>query len=265
MTEDPTPNRSDTTEMIVDEYLARVEKRLRLREADRAAAMTEIRAHIEDKIRDEQERSPARHRADIARDVIDDFGSPQDIAVAYTPEGPVLHLPSGDHVIRLGRAVGRGTARFFKIAAIVLGVLLVTAIGLGAFAYAEFKPIIAANAPYEVFHYRESCNPCDGISLNEPFPVHSRAREVRLEVSSHATGNGSGTFSVDVIDSNGTVHYSRTYHDLDDNNASVDTTLPAVPGTWRAVISYSGYHGHAHIEVWTIGLPPDAGIWEAGW
>ncbi len=247
---------------LIEDYLKRVEGRLRLRSTQRDHVVSELRSHILEKVADLERQDPTRERDDIVREVLEDFGDAEDLALAYTDEGAtVLRLPSGEVLLEVGRAVGRGTARFFKIAAVVFGVLLIVAICAGVLAYQEFKPVILKNAPYPVYDYDERCVPCDG-TFNESFAVHSNAREIWFEFHVTPTGLGNGTFRMMLADGNGTVHYDRVFTDADDGFVSLHRSFPGIAGDWRVMFTYANFAGRVHVEVDTIGLPPDAGLFD---
>lgn len=267
---------------IIEDYLREIESRLQVDPERKQLIVSEIRSHLRDKVYELQAAEPSRAQEEVARQVIDDFGNPHDLALAYAPGGaPVLKsASSGEIVMRFGRAVGRGTKAFLKGVAITLIVLLVVAAGVGAWAYYELKPTLEKNLPYTVFESYESCyrENCTAPPAPRTFYVHPEAREVRLTLSldrPHAVDGeltpayywseknvtlvAFGTAHVTVRDPTGATLYNRTFSPAGGDDVRETLKWAPLTGNWTIAVEFEDFRGDLEIDVSAIGLPTEVG------
>ena len=259
---------------LIDNYLREVEASLRADPARKRHIVEELRAHLHEKVADLQRAHPERSREDVEREVLHDIGSARDLALGYEPEGTeVLRNRAGDTVLRLGQAVGRGAkaagrgaGKVLKVVAITLAVVLVVAMGVGAWAFYEFKPqlLAMANDASPVYSYSETCRgaPCDGSIPTATFHVHDDARQVRFEMdlwptysSGGRTQIGGGGVSISVSDPNGGVAFERTLNMTNATRVHHDLTWAAVPGNWTIAVQYDQFVGEVHLHARTWSAP----------
>lgn len=248
---------------VIDEYLAEVGRSVRVEPARRRAIVAELRAHLVDKMRDEKRRFPARSDDEIARAVVADFGDPRELAVAYDGSGAALvqRVSTGEVVLRVGRAAGRGMKAVAKWFAIVVACLLVLAIALGGWVYYEVKPIVAENTPYPIYSTSKSCKISDCASLSEAqrFHVHENAREVRMSLKVDAE-KGLGNVNIVVKDPAGRVKYDQSFASSGTSaqRTTEHLTWGPEPGEWSIAYRYMAFQGNVSVEIFAVGLPPGA-------
>lgn len=254
---------------IIDNYLREVEASLRADRARKSQIIDELRSHLAEKVNDLQATDPARDRAEIERDVLREFGSPQELALAYEPEGTaVLRNQAGDIVLRVGKAAARGTGKVLKGLAIALAFLLVLAVGVGAWAWYEIKPNIPAivEQSQPLYEYYERCadTPCNGELPNDTFYVRPNVTTVRFDlrvsaVTDHLDNGtrdrvGNGTVHVTVRDANGTALLDRDFSLTEDAAAHHSIGWAAVPGNWTVSYRFDGFRGAVDAEAYVSGF-----------
>lgn len=244
---------------LVTDWLDELRTRLRGRAEEKERIVAELRSHIEDKVADLRRVTPERSRDEVAREVLAGVGSPEEIAVAYTPEAVEVRDRTGDVLLRVGRAVARGTGAFLKWTAVALAVLLVLGVGVGAWAYYEFKPIVERNVPVPVLETSLSCMErlCTSGPEVQAFYVHPDAREVRFSFDVWHEEGANGTVRLVVEDP---VGGTRLVRDLDAARGGLreDTTWKPVAGDWKVTIEAVGFGGWLGVEAYVVGLPAGA-------
>lgn len=274
---------------LTENYLREVEHSLRADADRKRQIIDELRSHLQEKIDDIKRANPERSYEDIEREVLHDFGSPRDLALAYEPEGvAVLKNNAGDTVLRVGQAVGRGATyvatdlapraaraagrnagRALKVIGITLAILLVTALGVAGWAYYEVKPYLGAIAEdgLPVYDYSESCSgtPCSGLLPAGSFYVKSEARQLRFELDIdpvHPSGAergtphvGAGSVTVTVTDPTGVQAYNRTVLMTNGSSVRHDATWAALEGNWTVAIAFDGFQGDVRVEAYTWSAP----------
>jgi hypothetical protein len=260
---------------LIEDYLREVDASLRVDATRKRHILDELRSHLTEKTEELHSGSPERPVEDIEREVLREFGSARELALAYEPSGVVvLTNEAGDIVLRLGKAVGRGakavgrsTGTILKWTAVALAVLLVTSLGVGAWAYYEVKPyipsIIEQSEPS--YQYYEKCadTPCSGAPPADVFYVSTDARSVRFDVnvySVHKTGDrdrhyGNGTLQVSVVDPTGVKLFDRTFNNSEGASAHQEMRWAAVEGNWTVAVAYDGFIGAVDVEAYAITFP----------
>ena len=248
---------------LIEDYLRRVEGSLRADPERRRAIVAELRSHLEERVADVRARDAGRDPADVVREVLRDFGDPVMLALSYDPSarGPaVLKAPSGEVVLSIGRAVGRGTGKVLKFVAIAVGFLLVLGTGLGIWAFYEVKPIVEANVPYPVYDRSEHCDAtgCTGGPTSQTFHIYPEAREVRMDLAVDHKDATSGTVTLRIEDPDGKVKYDRTFTAGTTRHAHEDTQWAPVRGDWKVTVTLTAFKGTLDINIFAIGLPEGA-------
>lgn len=258
---------------LIEDYLREVETSLRVDAARKRQIVDELRTHLTEKVDDLHAATPARSRFDIEQEVLREFGNPRDLALAYEPDGTaVLRSAAGDVVVRLGRAakaVGRGTGTFLKWTAVALAVLLVVALGVGAWAYYEVKPYIPGmiESSQPVYQYFERCveTPCSGAPPPDSFYVRPEASMVRFDLniySVHPKGDrdghiGNGTLRILVSDPAGAALFDRTFNVTNEAGFHHETSWAAQPGNWSVAYTLMDFVGAFDVEAYAVSLPFD--------
>jgi hypothetical protein len=254
---------------IIEDYLREVDATLQVDAARKRAIVDEMRAHLREKVDDLARDEPARPREDIERQVVGDFGNPRDLALAYGSDGTVVNRTTGEVVLEVGRAVGRGTGRvlrgagrglgtFLKWAAVAVAILLVLSIGVGVWAFYELKPLVEKNAPVPVLEFHETCREICNYTLDSlVFLVHDGTREVRFDLDVRHAANSTGVVTVRVANPNGTA-FEQAFPADGTRDADMHQTFAPLPGEWRVTVEFVGFTGRVALDAWTVGLPPGA-------
>ena len=247
---------------IIEGYLSEVRAHLRTSAAEKDQIIRELRTHLEERVREARGAHPDRETEALTREVLERFGNPHELAIAYTPEGATeLRLPSGETVLRVGKAVGRGTGKVLKwvgVGTLALGLIVA---GLGIWAFYEVRPyvegIIEQNVQEPVYRYTEHCRdaPCQGQAVNQTFYVQPGARYVSFDLWASvddAVPEG-GSVAVQILDPDGTTRFSRTLALEPGGHLSEDARWAPVSGDWRVEITYADFQGRVHLSVETAG------------
>lgn len=254
---------------ILDDYLREVEATLRVEPERKRQIVDELRSHLAEKVEELRRGQPERGLAEIEREVVNDFGSPRELALAYHPEGPVLQNSAGDVVLRLGqavgrgtvavgRAVGRGTGLFLKWLAIAVAALLVIAIGLGIWAFYELRPVAEAIADQSqpIYSYYEGCEgtPCNGAFGNESFYVVPEARAVHFDIRvGHPWEDGpnaTGSVHVTVRDPSGEIKYDRLVMMNNETSFHQELRWAGTAGNWTVAYEFTEFLGVIDVETY---------------
>lgn len=257
---------------IVENYLQRLHARLRGDAEQKTAIVNELRAHIEEKIADSWRERPELTREEVAREVLNDLGDADTLAVAYSPQGMELRDRAGEVVVSVGRAVGRGAVAVgrgavpvVKWLAISLAAFIVLAVGVGIWAFYEVRPyvedLVEKNAPYPLYSLSCASQGCSADPAGQAFFVHPDAREVRLDVSlwDDRDDRGNGSVHVTLLEPDGMARFDRTFTAHDDGYSGEEVTFAAVPGDWTVRVDFGPtFQGRLDVEVYAIGLPKEA-------
>ena len=251
---------------IIDDYLREVETHLQVGPSQRERILDELRGHLFEKVEDLRNREPALSTEDAERRAINDFGSPHELALSFDVGGPTLETKAGKTVVRMGRAVGRGTGRILKFIAISVAVLLVLSIGVGIWAFYEVRPyvedIIRRESSEELYAFHQHCaSPCDGQTFTQSFYVPSGAHDVRAYVASWTPTGGVANGSVDIriLDPDGNEQYNRSLPASEENYETL--SWQTLPGTWQVRIGFEGFSGVIDLEVHAKGTEQPAAAW----
>lgn len=265
---------------IIEDYLREVETTLRVDAERKRQIVDELRSHLREKVADLRNSEPARAQEDVEREVLSDFGSPHDLALAYSPEGQaILTNQAGDIVLRLGqavgrgatyvatdlgpraaRAVGRGTGRLLKVFAVIVSVLLILSIGIGVWAFYEVRPVVETlvEQSQPAYSYREECpgTPCNGPVPADTFYVSPGSKQVRvdLDVRHPWRENGTGSVTVLVKDPSGTGSFNRTFTLSGMNDFHHEMRWAPTEGNWTIAYSYSGFVGVVDVDVYATSI-----------
>jgi hypothetical protein len=271
---------------LIEDYLREVEASLRIEPHRRAQVVDELRSHLREKVAERQGEDPLRPLEDVEREVLNEMGSPRDLAFAYEPDGaPVLVNRSGDTVLQVGkavgrgastavRAVGRGTRRALKGLAVALAVLLALAVVGGAWAYYELKPyaLAAAEDSRPVYAFYQYCGegPCDALDERNAFHVKPEARDVRFAFSfSPASFEGnwtaSGDLSVTFLDPEGHVVYARNLSLSAAQSFNQEIRWAAAPGNWTVSIRAADLVGQVEVRAYVTTTTPGLAAVFADW
>lgn len=254
----------------IEHYLREVGAGLRVDDARKRPILDELRAHLYEKVHDLARADPSRDRDELERQVVADFGDARDLALGYTPEPALVRRTTGEVVLEVGRAVGRGTEKalratgrglgvFVKWLAIALAVMLVLTVGVGVWAFYEIKPLVEKNAPVPVFERHDACSAACNHSVDAlTFYVHPEAREVRFDLDVSHAKNSTGVVVVRVQDPNGTLVFDEAFPANGTSHASVHQTWGPQAGDWRVSLEYVSFRGYVDAEAWTVGLPAHA-------
>lgn len=256
---------------LIEDYLREVEASLRADHDRRRPILDELRGHILDKVEDLAREDPLRPREDIERAVLNDFGSPRELALGYEPEGHLLRNQAGEIVLRFGeavgrgtrsaaRAVGRGTGLFLKWTAIALSVLLVVAVGLGIWAFYEVRPVVETlvEQSQPAYDYYESCagTPCSGDVPAQVFYVAPDAKQVRIDIAAYhrAEGGGNGTARVVVTDPEGAIRLDRTFVLGNETHSSHEARWAPSAGNWTVAYTYTEFRGTLRVQTYATSV-----------
>lgn len=261
---------------IVEDYLQRLNARLRGDPGQKRAIVDELRGHIEEKIADLWREDPARTREEVAREVLNGLGDADTLAVAYGPQHTELRDRAGEVVVSVGRAVGRGAVAVgrgavpvVKWLAIGLAGLIVLAVGVGIWAFYEVRPyvedLVEKNAPYPLYSFGCDAEGCTGDPRGQAFYVHPDAREVRLDVDvwhwdeDDRNASANGTVRVALLAPDGGLRFDRNFSVATDSHVGEEVTFAALPGDWTLRVEFGpDWLGSLDVEVYAIGLPKEA-------
>lgn len=249
---------------ILGDYLRAVRASLRTDEPTKDQIVRELGGHLDEKVRDLRREHPDMPEAEAHRRVLQEMGSPNDLALAYggAQERPALvRASTGEVVLRFGRAVGRGTKAFLKGVAFTLAFLLVLAAVLGVWGYYELRPVVAQNATHPLYMHEQTCARvnCTTPLITQSFDVHPGAREVRVNVWSSFDAGSNGSVELTLRNATGDLVYQRTFEappgDLGGMSTTDQLRWDARPGPWTVTYRYDGFQGRLQISATAVGLP----------
>jgi hypothetical protein len=246
---------------LTDDYLGQVERSLETDPSTRDQVIQELRGAMDEKLGALARERPEAPIEDLEKEILNDFGSPTDLALAYGPEGVHLRRASGEIALKLGRAVGRGTKQIIKWGAIVGAVALLLGIGLGIWAFYEAAPyvegIVERQVYREAYSVQEFCSPdaCNGQRGPQSFALTDGARQVRLDVDIDAdhAGRAGGSVEVLFLDPTGQTKYARTFNLTSDAFYREELRWEPVEGEYTVSIEYHDFVGEFGLIVSTIG------------
>lgn len=246
---------------IIDGYLEEVTRSLRARPSEREKIERELRSHLLHQLSEYREQDPEASDEEIQRQVVQEFGNPRDLALAYTDEGAEIRDPAGETLLRIGRAVGRGTRTALKWMGIGALALLLIVGSLGVWAFYEARPVIldivSNYVENEAFNYQERCgpSPCTVAPPTQTFHVPEGVREVKLDIDLLDTRRSelSGQAVVQLSDPNGEVVFQRVFDVDGRTQASVATELAPVAGNWTIEMELSEFTGWFRVHIVTFG------------
>lgn len=239
---------------ILEDYLRAVERSLRVPAREREQIIGELRAHVHDRAADLRASAPDISEADALRRALDAIGPPASLALAYNGGVTEVRSARGETLLRISRAVGRGTAKAIKWTAISIAFLLVLGSVVAYVAYQEAKPHIAREYSRTVYREEKTCSTvggCDDVLATGSFDAPSDAHTVKVRISGYVQW---GTLSIEIVDDEGAKVFEKTFA----RAASVSIldeqlTWRAADGPWKVTVTSTGYQGHVHIEARAIG------------
>ncbi len=252
---------------IIDAYLREVETRLRGERADKRAIVQELRSHLVDRVTGLMAEDPGISEEEAARQAVRAFGDPAELALSYGPSGPELSSASGETVLRIGRAVGRGTGKVLKGVGIGLLALLVVVSALGIWAFYEVRPyvedIVERNAERSVYSFHTSCKdaPCTEEQRSQTFYIHPSARSVQLDLRAWDTRDdvSQGSLEVRVTTPDGTLAYNRTLQLDGRSSLSEEASWAPLSGNWTVDVRVSDLVGTVSVHVEAVGMDDISG------
>lgn len=274
----------------IEDYLRKVDRHLTLEPHQRQQVLSELRSHLWETVRELQNQDPARPIEDIQHQVVQDFGAPADLAIAYNPEGSIVLtdatgstvLTFSEAVTRAGRAVGKGAATsakavgkgavvagrglggFLKVLLIVVSIVIAAALLsaslVAVFLFDDIKELIEENAQASLYTGNfDNCSnaPCNGTLDPKRFYVGEETKRLRFMIAGHASGNetnGGGILVVTVRDPEGNTVMDAAY-DLAPRESFWDRGVwAAQPGYWQIEVRYEDFRGHFELDVDATGL-----------
>lgn len=254
---------------IIDDYLREVETHLQVGPSQRERILDELRGHLFEKVEDLRNREPGLTAEDAERRAVNDFGGPHELALSFDVGGPTLETKTGRTVVRMGRAVGRGTGRILKFIAVTVGVLLVLSIGVGIWAFYEVRPVIeeilARESTEDLYAFYKHCGGivCDEAPFTQSFFVPTTARELTAHIYVYQPRDVEphGTLSIRVLDAEGNEQYNRLLAASDENHETL--AWQTLPGTWKVQLDFNGFLGVVDFEVRAKGTQPPSTVWAA--
>lgn len=244
--------------MNIQTYLDRLARRLHhLNPQQRHAALTEIHGHLHEEARRLHADGLAPAAAEAA--AIEAFGRPEEIAVAYGPQGGEVRGETGEVLLRIARgtgraaaATGRGAGQVLKVLGIValvaVGVALVVLLGVLAFAgtaLVTFQDEIREAVPRPIYGYsdeRDMTEPRTELHTNG-FDVGPEMKEFRIVFD---TAPEAGCVRIRLTDPSGdTVNVNGNGCDA----TSYGTTFTE-QGRWTVEYAFIAYAGSVDAEAW---------------
>lgn len=246
---------------LIDGYLDEVKRSLKTDATTRDQVIQELRGAMEEKLAALAKQRPETPIDELEKEALTDFGSPEDLALAYGPEGAHLRRASGEIALKLGRAVGRGTKQVIKWGAIVGTVALLLGIALGIWAFYEAAPyvegIVERQVYREAYTVHEHCSPqaCDGQRGPQSFALTDGARQVRLDVDIDADdqGHAGGAVEVLFVDPLGETKYARTFNVTGDAFYREELRWDPLAGEYTIAFEYHDFVGEFGLIVSTVG------------
>ena len=243
----------------VEDYLRRVESSLQTDRDTKRSIMDELRSHIADKVADMQRRSPERPRDAIVGDVLHGLGEPSEFALRFEGERPVLQRRgTGETVLRVTRAVGRGTKRVIRGLLFTILVLMLLVAGVAAWAFQEVRPYVEGRLPLTLYEFERSCplgSPCVE-NVTGSFHVQAGAARVQFSLSVHPpSGGGNGTLHLRVTDPGGLVKFDRVLSAAGRGHVHESLAWAPLEGDWTVELRLVAFVGYADVEARTSGFP----------
>lgn len=236
---------------ILTDYLDDFASRLRhLPSGQRTQVLTEVRAHLEDDIRQRRAEDPVLSLDEATLQATEAFGEPSDLSVAYGASGGVVRTSKGQVVLRIAAATGRAVGSVLKWVLIAFLVLLGLAVlaGIAVLFVAggiltAYEDEIAGSVPRPIYSYDGSWALPDAQTrtVNGAFQVSTDATGFDLMIS---TDPGTGCLAVQVIAPDGAVAYS--------NNQGCEATQQHLhfsqQGSWRIQYTFAAFTGSVDVQ-----------------
>lgn len=179
---------------ILEDYLRDVRRHLKqlpIRERD--AVLAEIRDHLQSEARRLCAADKRLSGDEAMLQATNAFGDPQELGIAYGPQGGVVRRSTGEQLLDVAvltsRAAGRGVKGVLKwtgiAAAVLLGAALIALIATLVFAgeiINTFEDDIREAVPHPIYHFsddRELTDPRSGVT-QESFQVADDFREFKF-------------------------------------------------------------------------------------
>lgn len=264
---------------LINSYLARVEAKLQVDEASKRQILKELRAHLKDRVDEERAARPDAPEEEVVQEVLNDFGSPDDLALAYTPQGTTLRDKAGRTLVTLpvvvkgvGRAVktggtaaakgaaavGRGILAFASrvVVPVLIAVLVLAAIGLvvGFFLFDDITALVAAHTPEEIYQESVRCTDtaCDRVFTGQFHVAADRFDRLVLDAyidRGNPDQAGAGTAQILILAPDGTELLNRTAGPGDPARVWLDATWSPQEGPYTVQYEFTGFHGRVHLHV----------------
>lgn len=285
---------TDTSDRF-DRFLREVDSHLTLDPAERKQVLGELRSHLAETASEMQIVDPDRSVDDIQAQVVDDFGAPADLALAYNPRGSVvLTDASGATVLtfsaavtkagkmagevarsgaravgrgaeavgRSAGAVGRGAGRAVKIGflsfVVLLGVALLSGTIVAVVLFDDIRDIVESNVDEHLYSSSVDCRNlnCSGARGSTSFYLFEGAKGLTYDFDLHAAeANATGTALLQIYDPSGRLVLNRTFDATGEHRNIERGDFQPAPGYWEVRLVFAGYNGQASIDVWATGLP----------
>lgn len=264
---------------MIDDYLAKVRQDLHGTRDEKDAIIEELRSHLTEEVAAALERDPQSDEADVTQTVLRDFGAPEDLAFAYTPEGEGVfrHVTSGDvrlripeAAIKVTEAVGRGSLSVIRFAGrsikgilltalIAAGIVLTLGVIAGIFLFDDITALVERNIERDVYYDTVECGdaPCNGTRGPSTFHASAGMTELRYRLWGHvhdtAAGSDPGNAYIYIRDPSGRLIANLTIGDGQGDSSYATGTWRVEEGIYTVELVMVGFLGTISVDIDGVG------------
>lgn len=231
----------------IEKYLNQVKARLnQIPPQDRPAILAEMRNHLSEKTADLRRGDPHLSKAQAVELALRDFGHPEELTVASGAGSSTVRRRTGEIVLSVAKATGRGIGKTFMWVGIILGGLLVLGIGTSLTLLYLFQDDIRENLPHRVYAFQETYDAKTGTESGA-FELGGNVKSATIGISILEGGVGKDAGCATVIVRSPT---GATLFDNTGNCDSVSRSL-SITQAGRYDISYrmTAFSGSIQITV----------------
>ena len=230
---------------IVEDYLLELRTRLSsIPLKDRDGVLAEVRAHLAANMEDHRRSDPSLSDDELALAATTAFGDPDEIAVAFGPQGGLVRKETGEVLVPAatvsGRA-GRKGRRKMKWAIIAGAILLIGALAASLtglyFTGVKLAQEVGSDSA-KVYYYIQSIPASSPQTVRDPdsFDVPVNSREFRI---TFGTSPQTGCLGIELTSPSGVA----TSVNGDGCLPYQDTLVFTETGTWKVQYTYVAFSG----------------------
>lgn len=254
---------------IIDQYLKQIRRRIsHLPIRKRDAVLQEIKDHLEEETRLLRKEDKQLSKDEAALQATNKFGDPDEISVAYGPDGGVVKRGTGevllDVAVLTSRGVGNVLKGTLKWTGIVALIILATALVVSGGILWLFQDTIndtvdtATNTRVRTLVEHDEQYEVAASMFTDSFEITNRTVQSRLSLSAGPTPDeNAGCLQVSITAPDGSSLYDSGQVCLQDGLQK--SWSPVNPGTYQVRVQFTGWSGELSIDGWAEERFADSG------